>query len=42
VTTVGTLYWRGAISTDDAMTAAPDLLLGILFVVAFAATRRRG
>jgi hypothetical protein len=41
VATVGTLYWRGAISIDAALTAAPDFLLGILFVVAFAATKRR-
>jgi len=39
VATVGVLYTRGAITVDDAMTAAPDLLLGVLFVVAFLRTR---
>ena len=39
VATVGTLYSRAAITTDDAMTAAPDLLLGLLFVAAFVKTR---
>lgn len=39
VTTVATLHARGAISFDDAMTAAPDLVLGALFVVAFVKTR---
>ncbi|HET7694330.1 MAG TPA: hypothetical protein VFK57_01375 [Vicinamibacterales bacterium] len=37
VTTVAALYSRGAIATDAAMTAAPDLLLGMLFVAAFIA-----
>ena len=41
VTTVLTLYSRGAISTDDAMTAAPDLVLGLLFVAAFIAISYR-
>ena len=39
VATVATLHGRGAISMEDAMTAAPDLLLGILFVAAFLKTR---
>lgn len=39
VLTVGTLYARGRISTADAGTAAPDLLLGALFVAAFVASR---
>jgi len=39
VATVSTLYARGAIGVDDAMTASPDLLLGILFVIAFIKTR---
>ena len=41
VTTVTTLYARGAIATDDAMTAAPDLMLGLLFVAAFIAVSYR-
>lgn len=41
VATVAVLYQRALISVADAMTAAPDLLLGILFVVAFAKTRGR-
>ena len=39
VATVSALYARGAIGVDDAMTASPDLLLGILFVIAFIKTR---
>jgi hypothetical protein len=39
VATVATLHARGAIGTEDAMTAAPDLLLGVLFVAAFLKTR---
>ena len=39
VATVSTLYARGAIGVDDAMTASPDLLLGILFVIAFIKAR---
>lgn len=42
VLTVGLLYQRGRIPVDDAMTAVPDLLLGILFVAAFLVTRTRG
>ena len=39
--TVAVLYARGSISLGaDAATAAPDLLLGILFVAAFARTPR--
>ena len=41
VATVTTLYSRGAISTDDAATAAPDMLLGVLFVAAFIAVSYR-
>ena len=41
VATVATLYARGAISTDDAMTASPDLVLGTLFVAAFIAVSYR-
>jgi hypothetical protein len=41
VATVATLHSRGAITTADAATAAPDLLLGILFVAAFVATRNQ-
>jgi hypothetical protein len=39
VTTVVVLHSRGAITMDDAMTAAPDVLLGVLFVIAFVKTR---
>ena len=39
VATVAALYSRGAITTADAGTAAPDLVLGALFVAAFLATR---
>jgi hypothetical protein len=39
VTTVAMLHSRSAITIDDAMTAAPDLLLGVLFVIAFVKTR---
>ena len=42
VLTVALLYQRGRIMTDDAMTAVPDLLLGILFVGAFLVTRSKG
>jgi hypothetical protein len=35
------LYRRGRISVDDAMAAVPDLVLGLLFVIAFVRTRRR-
>jgi len=33
------LYARAAISPADASAAVPDLLLGVLFVAAFARTR---
>jgi hypothetical protein len=36
---VAVLYWQGRISATDAQAAVPDLLLAILFVVAFARTR---
>ena len=39
VLTVALLYGRARISTQDAQAAVPDLLLGVLFVVAFAKTR---
>ena len=39
VATVATLYSKGRIPTIDAQGALPDLLLGILFVVAFMTTR---
>ena len=39
VLTVASLYGRARISTQDAQAAVPDLLLGVLFVVAFAKTR---
>jgi hypothetical protein len=35
------LHGRGRISMDDASTAVPDLILGILFVIAFLKTRSR-
>ena len=40
VGTVATLYSKGRIPAIDAQGALPDLLLGILFIVAFAKTRR--
>jgi hypothetical protein len=36
VTTVAVLYAQARISTEDATAAIPDLLLGVLFIVAFA------
>lgn len=42
VLTVAVLYSRAGISSADAMTAPPDLLLGILFVAAFASTAPPG
>src|SRR5213083_2176477 len=39
VTTLAVLYGRARISATDAQAAAPDLLLGILFIVAFVKTR---
>ena len=35
---VAVLYRQGRLSVADAMAAGPDLLLGILFIVAFAVT----
>jgi hypothetical protein len=40
VTTVAVLYGQSRISSTDAQGAIPDLLLGVLFIVAFAKTRR--
>jgi hypothetical protein len=40
VTTVGVLYARGRIAHADAATALPDLLLGILFIAAWARTAK--
>ena len=39
VTGVAVLYNLGRISMTDAMAAGPDLLLGALFIMAFAMTR---
>ena len=39
VATVATLYSQARVSTVDAQGALPDLLLGILFIVALAKTR---
>jgi hypothetical protein len=39
VLTLALLYGQARISAQDAQAAVPDLLLGILFVVAFAKTR---
>ena len=36
---VAVLYGRGRVSTVDAAAAAPDLLLAVLFIVAFVMTR---
>lgn len=36
---VALLYWNGRIAASDAQAAIPDLLLAILFIVAFARTR---
>ena len=38
VVAVAVLHGRGLISTTDAMTAAPDVVLGVLFVAAFVKT----
>jgi hypothetical protein len=38
VMTVAVLYGQARISTLDAMAAGPDLLLGVLFIAAFAKT----
>ena len=42
VTTVGILYARGRIGQADAATALPDVVLGILFVAAFASSAATG
>ena len=39
VVTLAVLYGRSRISAADAQAAVPDLLLGILFIVAFVKTR---
>jgi len=39
VATLAVLYGRGGISAEDAAPAVPDLLLGVLFLVAFMKTR---
>ena len=39
VMTLGLLYSQARISSADAQAAVPDLLLGILFIVAYAKTR---
>ena len=39
VMTLAVLYARARISARDAQAAVPDLLLGILFIVAFVTTR---
>lgn len=38
VVTVALLYGQARISASDAMVAVPDLLLGVLFIAAFAKT----
>lgn len=38
VTTMTVLYLQARVTTSDLMTAAPDLVLGILFVLAFVKT----
>jgi hypothetical protein len=38
VITLAVLYQQARISTDDAMAALPDLLLGVLFLAAFIKT----
>jgi hypothetical protein len=42
VVTLAVLYSQARISTADAQAAGPDLLLGILFIVAFAKIRSSG
>ena len=39
---VSVLYWNGRIAAIDAQAAIPDLLLAILFIVAFVRTRASG
>ena len=41
VLTVAVLYGHGGMSSADTTAAAPDLLLGVLFLAAFARTRGR-
>jgi hypothetical protein len=36
---VAVLHGQARISTEDAMAAVPDVLLGLLFIIAFAKTR---
>jgi hypothetical protein len=38
VMSMGVLYIEGRIAVTDVMTVAPDLLLGVLFTIAFAKT----
>jgi hypothetical protein len=42
IATVSVLYRQARISANDASTAAPDVLLAILFVAAFVTTRPPG
>jgi hypothetical protein len=42
VATVAVLHGQARISAADAAAAGPDLLLGVLFIVAFAKTPRTG
>jgi hypothetical protein len=42
VATLGVMYLRGRISAIDTQPLLPDLLLGILFVIAFAKTANSG
>jgi hypothetical protein len=39
---VAVLYGQGRLSAADATAAAPDLVLGVLFIMAFAVTRKVG
>jgi hypothetical protein len=39
VVTLAVLYAQGRVSSTDAQAIAPDLILGVLFVVAFVKTR---
>jgi hypothetical protein len=40
VVTLALLYGQARISAQDAQAAVPDLVLGILFIIAFATTRK--
>ena len=42
VITLAVLHRQARISTDDAMAGIPDLLLGVLFIVAFVKTSHAG